>query len=118
MATTFERERHNVGRGWQPLIEQVHTDLTELLGEYDLWQIKEHFGGLRYYMAPVAGCNPSKVDQIRNIITKAEDKSFETCEVCGVIGEPRALAGWIKTLCDEHHWRRQQAVQQAATYSL
>lgn len=58
-------------------------------------QIKEKFGGLRFY---VDGAN---LDQ-EKYIDFAESLSVRVCEVCGKPGR-RRQGGWIKTLCDEHH---------------
>lgn len=99
----FETERRGVGEGWQPIILTAHENLVDLLGDYDLLQIKEKFGGLRYYMSAPAGCDVRKVEQIRDIIDTAERQSFETCEVCGRPGEATGRGvGWIKTLCPLH----------------
>jgi len=56
-------------------------------------QVKEKFGGLRYYMT----CGS---DQIYDLISEAEALSYKTCEECGNPGEERDT-GWIKTLCTE-----------------
>lgn len=55
-------------------------------------QIKEKFGGLRYYMG-------SETKAMTEAISEAERKSFETCEQCGAPGKLRR-GGWISTLCD------------------
>lgn len=39
-------------------------------------------------------------DRANDAITKAEEKSYETCEWCGKPGKRRGR-GWIRTLCDE-----------------
>lgn len=57
-------------------------------------QIKEKFGGLRFYY--IGGDS-----YIRGLVTMAEAMSEVTCEACGNIGKHRS-GGWIKTLCDEH----------------
>jgi hypothetical protein len=56
-------------------------------------QIKEKFGGLRFYMTHAT-------DKMYDLINEAERKSYTTCEVCGAPGEERG-GGWIRTLCDE-----------------
>jgi hypothetical protein len=55
-------------------------------------QVKEKFGGLRFY---VSGTD----DYIRGAIDVAESMSLRTCEDCGAPGRPRS-GGWIRTLCD------------------
>jgi hypothetical protein len=65
---------------WQPVIQAA--------------QIKEKFGGLRFYTT-------STNDYVRGVIDAAEALSLRTCETCGAPGKPRN-DGWIKTLCDVH----------------
>jgi len=61
-------------------------------------QVKEKFGGLRFYMT-------SATNEMYDLISKAENKASETCEACGQPGEERN-GGWVLTLCDEcHHIR-------------
>lgn len=57
-------------------------------------QVKEKFGGLRFY---VSGSDK----YIRGMIYMAENLSLVTCEECGKPGRPRD-GKWISTLCDEH----------------
>jgi len=58
-------------------------------------QVKEKFGGLRFYMT----CG---TDEIYDLTDKAEALSYKTCEECGKPGEERH-GGWIRTLCDYCH---------------
>jgi hypothetical protein len=63
--------------------------------KFEVLQVKEKFGGLRFYV------NCRKEEAIRQRIGAAAQESFRTCEVCGQQGELREDR-WIKTLCDEH----------------
>jgi hypothetical protein len=62
-------------------------------------QIKEKFGGLRFYMNGVD-------DYISGAIAMAESISNHTCEVCGAPGKNKPVGSWYTTLCDLH---RQEA---------
>lgn len=104
----FERERRGVGDGWQPIILTCHENLVNLLGDYELLQIKEKFGGLRYYMSAPAGCDIRKVDAIRTIIDAAEEEAWTSCEVCGKDAETKSYRGWLKTFCPEHEEARNE----------
>ena len=57
-------------------------------------QVKEKYGTLRFYME---GCT----DTMGKFIREAENKSEETCEVCGAPGELHP-GGWWYTSCKEH----------------
>lgn len=66
-------------------------------------QIKEKFGGLRFYMdGGDSFCNGA--------IHMAEVIAETTCEVCGKEGKLRR-GGWIKTLCDVHDKERTQKME-------
>lgn len=71
-------------------------------------QVKEKFGGLRFYM-------DGGTDEHRIAVGFAEAMAARTCEVCGSPGE-RSDGGWIKTLCPEH--AKQHAAMQAANRLL
>lgn len=70
---------------------------AELLTEWEwpkIQQVKEKFGGLRFYI--------NTADKRINAWTEfAESISRHVCEECGKPGELRN-GGWIRTLCDEH----------------
>jgi hypothetical protein len=55
-------------------------------------QVKEKFGGLRFYIS-------NGDDVVYGMISLAENLSYRTCEECGSPGTPRKGA-WIRTLCD------------------
>jgi hypothetical protein len=57
-------------------------------------QIKEKFGGLRFYY-------DGGDDHISGMVTMAEVWAGRTCETCGNVGKQRG-GGWIRTLCDQH----------------
>lgn len=83
------------GEGWYPIVSQLHEKLKLIDPDYQVFQIKEKFGTLRYY---------SSLDgngEVRKLVRQAELASAETCEVCGAPGVLRERA-WLKTLCDQH----------------
>lgn len=57
-------------------------------------QIKEKFGGLRFYY-------DGGDEHISGMVTIAEVWAGRTCETCGERGKQRG-GGWIRTLCDTH----------------
>lgn len=86
--------------GWkhlyQPLIEYCEEH------KITVTQIKEKFGGLRFYVDDVP---EDRRKELYDMIADAERESYETCEVCGEPGISRS-DGWIKTLCEKHHEER------------
>jgi hypothetical protein len=91
----------NVGNGWIGIV----VNLTEalLLDNPDLMvvQMKEKFGGLRYYTNGIS-------DLGNTLVGWAESRSYRVCEYCGERGQERG-GGWIKTLCDDCHVMREAA---------
>ena len=57
-------------------------------------QVKEKFGGLRFYVNHAT-------EEHYNYINFAENMSYRTCEVCGSPGK-RYTDGWHQVLCDTH----------------
>jgi hypothetical protein len=57
-------------------------------------QVKEKFGGLRFYVQ-------AATDKHYQYITFAESMSYHTCEECGAPGKTYT-DGWHTTLCDIH----------------
>ena len=90
------------GNGWFDLIYDLSKNISKLIDELPLGQqehchvdqIKEKFGGLRFYMR-------SSTDEMEKLIAQAEDLSYKTCEVCGKPGQLRDDSYWYSTRCDE-----------------
>lgn len=97
-----------VEKGWQPII----YDLSHCIQKYIDWknkdslivpqvkvtQIKEKFGGLRFYF-------DGGDEYVEGLVRMAECWADRSCEICGKPGRSRS-GGWIKTLCDEHDAER------------
>jgi len=85
-----------VNEGWYPLVKELIEDLIQLGWNKQVCQVKEKFGGLRFYINE--GSN-----EIHNRISKAEKDSYEICEVTGNPGKLRTDIGWYTTLCEEEY---------------
>ena len=98
------------GEGWWPILEalcgqiQHHIDWKNKQGnvvhQVTVAQIKEKFGGLRFYYS-------GGDEAIDGMVRMAESWAARSCEECGAPGKSRD-GGWIKTLCDHHEAERQQ----------
>lgn len=109
-----------VGPGWWPILEalcrQIHHYVKWKQEEKEKYnrgdgcpdvvvrQIKEKFGGLRFYYdggdATISG-----------MVRMAECWAAHSCEECGKPGKSRS-GGWIRTLCDEHEAERQTLMKE------
>lgn len=88
------------GDGWYKVIDGLCKRIMKLTKESGseiptATQVKEKFGTLRFYLSP-------ETDEVFDLIMKAEQKSAQTCEICGKIGKLREKNTWLKTLCDNH----------------
>jgi hypothetical protein len=83
-----QKEKYNRGEGCEQVV---------------VAQIKEKFGGLRFYYdggdATISG-----------IVRMAESWASQTCEVCGNKGTIRP-GGWLRTLCDHHEEQHQKRLK-------
>ena len=94
------------GNGWYFILDNLlycidsyiknHNKWNKKEGEPDLTldvtQIKEKFGGLRFYYN---GGN----DEIEGMVHLAETLCNNTCEECGINQDVGRTSGWIITLC-------------------
>jgi len=105
-----------VGKGWYPILQtlcsniQSHIDWCEKQGnpvpQVVVEQIKEKFGGLRFYYQ-------GGDEQIHGMVRMAEAWADTACEECGGIGKRRS-GGWIRTLCDQHETERNARLEEQA----
>jgi hypothetical protein len=102
----------SIGAGWWPIVESLCADIqhhlnwknreSQVVPPVVVEQIKEKFGGLRFYYQ-------GGDDTISGMVRMAESWAGLTCEECGVPGQRRS-GGWIRTLCDHHEAERQTAM--------
>lgn len=87
-----------VGKGWHdivgPLIDRCEQEGVEIV------QIKEKFGGLRFYYDGMPSAELFKQ------IEAAEDASVRICESCGKPGQIKvnSRSTWLKCTCEDC-WR-------------
>jgi hypothetical protein len=92
------------GDGWYWLLDGLMSSIYN----YQKWnkkegedfirikQIKEKFGGLRFY---IEGGN----DKIHGMIWLAEHQSYMICEYCGTTEDVGRTSGWISVCCKNCH---------------
>jgi hypothetical protein len=83
-----------VGPGWTPLLKGLLRQLFDKGWDGVVHQVKEKFGGLRFYIGQGS-------EEIYRIISLYENKSREICEECGEKGKVRNVTPyWLKCVCD------------------
>jgi len=91
------------GDGWYSLLDLLGSKITNYVNfkrdhqnielSVKAMQIKEKFGGLRFY---VSGSDP----YINGMISFAENYSYKVCTVCGNPSSEQKERGWIYTMCE------------------
>ena len=111
--TPYEAFGVQCGVGWRNLYQPL-IDLCQLY-EIQILQVKEKFGGLRFY---IGESRKEEVPDLCHLIHAAEIKSFQVCENCGTQGMlrydvetnqaiplvttgPSETSGWIRSLCPD-----------------
>lgn len=117
-----------IGAGWYQIIRslchniQAHIDAVECarinlaknnprsrpmpeeVPQVVVSQIKEKFGGLRFYY-------DGGDDMVEGMVHMAESWAANACETCGKPAKSRN-GGWIRTLCDEHEEEQQNRIKE------
>lgn len=97
------------GDGWFDLIAELSRRIDDIAkaagltddGYPEAMQVKEKFGGLRFYVG-------TATDEVFTAIDEAEAKSLKTCETCGQPGRQVGV-GWIVTICEACEKKNEQA---------
>lgn len=84
----------SISDGWKTLVCDLVDHLDTYGIPYEIQQIKEKFGGLRFYYDA-----KDAPEEFQTAVAKAEADSLTICEDCGAPGK-RLGDGWIRTLCE------------------
>lgn len=96
--------------GWMQLLKDLIQDLIQLGWNRQICQVKEKFGGLRFYINEGS-------EAVHARIREAEDLSLRTCEVTGEPGELRGDLGWWRTLSDAEYLKAWNSRAQSIPHS-
>lgn len=91
---TLKQVKEQVGKGWGDIIERLVSDLKTLGWDGQVTQVKEKFGGLRFY---IEGGSAAIFERIQ----QAEKEANKTCERCGKPGTLDKTHYWVVTNCPE-----------------
>jgi hypothetical protein len=104
---------HNLPAGWYKIVDRLCSELSTILEEaleanpdtpdeplFSVLQVKEKFGGLRfYYMMNTK--DDELYRRIQTAVDTAEDTSYSTCQITGNIGVLCKDGSHFMTLCEE-----------------
>ena len=71
------------GDGWKEIIRNTNEKLKYIDSNYTIAQIKEKFGGLRYYFDSSLDYGSIAHEIMDDIVRAAEYEASRTCELCG-----------------------------------
>lgn len=94
----YKIDNLEVPPGWGDLVDQVLLQVYVLDPNIYISQIKEKFGGLRIYYVTES----KKEKELEKVVSEAEKKSYEVCQICGKPGRPAKFGSWTMTVCDYH----------------
>jgi len=88
------------GEGWYNILEQLFEHIDKYITHkykdqefpFIITQIKEKFGGLRFYF-------DGGDSEIYELVRFTEELSYKTCEYCGSNKNIFRSKGWITTAC-------------------
>lgn len=98
------------GTGWYELLNDLDSKVAYLAPDYEIHQVKEKYGTLRFYYDGPAKDDMTK-EIVRDLVAHAESLSSMICELCGSGAtqfrtkfdysvKTRCRGGWYKTLCN------------------
>jgi hypothetical protein len=110
-----------VGKGWWPVVQATHKMMLRICPEYQLDQVKEKFGGLRYYWGmpnlydkmpedapedwepdPADAAKYERIyEQLTVLADLAESICANLCETCGCQSKVSNQGGWYRNQCED-----------------
>ena len=94
----WKEKQHNWSVEWNKEHPDEPREISELVPQVVVTQVKEKFGTLRFYY-------DGGDDYISGMVTMAESMSGVTCEACGAsaktsgVDPEKGITGWVHTTC-------------------
>ena len=93
----------DVDEGWYQIVVDCSKAIDAIYPHYKILQIKQKFGGLRFYLDIHGDATKEQCNEIYKTIRKYEKIAEQTCEATGLPGVPmKSPYGWLKTLNPEY----------------
>ena len=90
----------DIGDGWLPIVLELNRNLGRIDVDYQIFQIKEKWFGLRYY------CSLQDHPEAKVLIQAAEEACEATCSECGRgRGTGFEFRGATCLLCYDKAWK-------------
>ena len=89
----------NVDEGWYQIVIDCDKELRAIDLNYQILQIKEKFGNLRFYFEPSNSEDVVKTNLMHQVVRKYEIIASQTCEATGKPGVlMKSPTGYLRTL--------------------
>lgn len=97
--------------GWVGIVNRLHADLIEILGDYQLIKTGTRLAGLRYIIdrQQPDDEHPELRQTVEARLSQARKESLTVCDLCGEPAEGRATP--VGTRCPRHKSARQNPPQ-------
>lgn len=92
----------NDATGWRGLIDGLVHVLSKFECDITVEQVKEKFGGLRFYVYIDSNAHEHDALHGHRWIETAEEASFLLCYVCGAGVTHQGSGSWVRFFCAEH----------------
>ena len=93
----------DVDEGWYQIVLDCDKELSAIDSDYIILQVKQKFGGLRYYFQPSDTNNGELYVKMNAVVLAYEKIASITCEATGNPGVlMKSAGGWFKTLDPEY----------------
>lgn len=110
------------GDGWKSIIRNTDKKIKYIDPNYEIAQIKEKFGGLRYYFdTSFESYDDVRREIMDDIVRAAEHEASRTCELCGASKASDQVEirvhkhwyfGYCKPCADKHIAEREERYRQ------
>ena len=89
----------DVDAGWHQIVINCDKELADIDPYYVILQIKQKFGGLRYYFEPSEAYDGVLFAKMNAVVLRYASIASVTCEATGTPGVlMTSKGGWLKTL--------------------
>lgn len=99
------------GMGWYFIIKNLSAAITRISKDVRATQVKEKFGGLRFYWRSTEGLSEKQYELVSKAVDAAEEESYLVCEDCGSREMVEQSLGWIRTECGLCRLKRKLGVE-------
>ncbi len=90
------------GDGWMDLVNGTLEKIEAIDSHYEVLQIKEKYGELRWYGESSYEYGTPQAMVIGSLVNEAEARSRTICETCGLPGKLQSRNYWYFTACTNH----------------